>query len=132
MVFSAVFAGSLVGLVAFHRWVSSMFAAVMEQARIQRGLPQGADLSGFIIRMPSSRLMLGLDLDHLLLRFWFVVLPLMILLSFGVAMVLPRGRSSPGLSIPKGSRSRHTPYAVRRRKGSDGVWRQAHGVWIAR
>jgi hypothetical protein len=89
MVFFAVFAGSLAGLVAFHRWVSSMFAAVMEQARIQRGLPQGTDMSGLIIPMPSSRQMLWLDLDHLLLRFWFIVLPLIMLLSFGVAMVFP-------------------------------------------
>jgi hypothetical protein len=103
MVFIAVFAGSLAGLDAFHRWVTSMFAGVMEQARIQRGLPPGTDMSGFIIRMPSSRQMLWLDLDHFLLRFWFVVLPLILLLSFGAAMLLParKIKSGPGDSGAK-------------------------------
>jgi hypothetical protein len=88
MVLIAVFAGSLAGLVAFHRWVTSMFVAVMEQARIQAGLPPGTDMNEFNIPV-SGRQMLWLDLDHFLLRFWFVVLPLLLLLSFGLAMLLP-------------------------------------------
>jgi hypothetical protein len=97
MVLIAVFGGSLGGLVAYHRWVTGMFAKVMEQARIKAGLPADTNMNDFNIQVEPG-LLIWLNLDHFLLRFWFVILPLLLLLAFGCAMLLPARKSGSGPS----------------------------------
>ena len=59
---------------AYHWWVESVVAATMEQARVQMGLPPGAPTNNLGVRV-TGRQMLYIEIDHLLMRFWFILLP---------------------------------------------------------
>ena len=108
MVLIAVFAGSLGGLVGCHRWVTAMVADVQEQARARAGLPPGTNMNDF--NMPvTSRQMFWLRLDQFLMKFWFVILALLLVLSFGLAMLLPGTKIEPERSAPHGESRQERP-----------------------
>jgi hypothetical protein len=85
---------------AYHWWVTSMFATIMEQARVRAGLPPGSPMNDLGLQV-TGRQMLSIELDHFLLKFWFVLLPVLLLICFGIAAALPPARSTAGMASDK-------------------------------
>jgi len=56
----------------------------------------GLDLLDLAFRQVTRRQMLHIELDQFLLKFWFVLLPVVLLICFGIAASLPRARSTAG------------------------------------
>jgi len=80
-----------------------MFATIMEQARERAGLPPGSPMNDLGLQV-TGRQMLHIELDHLLLRFWFVLLLVVLLICFGIAASLPRARSTAGTASDSSSK----------------------------
>jgi hypothetical protein len=88
MVLIAVCAVCLGVWLAYHRWVAMRLDQIFLEARKRAGLPLDARMADFGIPLPGY-LMFCVQLDHLLMKFWFVLLPLIVLLSLGVALSIP-------------------------------------------
>jgi hypothetical protein len=65
-----------------------MLAAILEQARVKQGLPPGPSPNDFGLPMTGLQ-MLCIKIDHLLTRFWFILLSLVLILCFVVAARWP-------------------------------------------
>ncbi len=78
---------------AYHWWVDSGVASILKQARVRQGLPPGALPNDFGIPM-TGRQILAVEIDHFLMRFWFILLPLVLLICLGIAAWLPGTRSA--------------------------------------
>ena len=78
---------------AYHWWVKSGVAALLEQARVRQGPAPGALPNDLGIPM-TGRQILCIEIDHLLMRFWFILLPLVWLICLGIAAWLPGARSA--------------------------------------
>jgi hypothetical protein len=74
----------------YHRWVTS---AIIEQIKVEAGLPAGSDMSDFDIPLPRQQI-LHIELAQFLLKFRFVMLAVVLLICFGTAASLPRARSN--------------------------------------
>jgi hypothetical protein len=99
--FAALVVSSLLvgAFLAYRCWVSAKVDVVLrraqEEAR-QVGLPSEVTPGDFGLLM-SKDLMTLVEIDHLILKFWFVVLPLILFLCFGVAAIVPRKHVKAGL-----------------------------------
>jgi hypothetical protein len=80
--------------IALHWWVGARLDAVSQKAKEESGLPPDAPMEDVGIRVPNE-LMTWIQVDHLLMKFWFVLLPLVFLIGFGIAWSIP---SKPGAS----------------------------------
>ena len=79
-------------LLAYHWLVASKVNAVLRQVQAQdrqAGLPPETTPGDLGVLMPKDLITL-VEIDHLILRFWFVVLPLILSLCFCVAALFPR------------------------------------------
>jgi hypothetical protein len=85
----------LLAVLAYHWWVASMVSGLMEQARVRAGLPAGSPMGDIGIHVSGPQ-MTHIQIDHLLSRFWFVLLPVLLAICFGIAASLPRARSTAG------------------------------------
>ena len=84
------------------------------------GLPPGTNMNDFNIPV-TSRQMFWLRLDQFLMKFWFVILALLLVLSFGLAMLLPGTKVDRSVAAPHGeSRQDDDQWECRRRIE---VWR---------
>jgi hypothetical protein len=83
----------LLAALAYHGWVTSMVSGLMEQARVRAGLPAGSPMGDVGIQVSGPQ-MTYIQIDHLLSRFWFVLLPVLLAICFGIAASLPRARST--------------------------------------
>jgi hypothetical protein len=86
MVVIAVCAVCLAAWRAYHRWVARRLDQInpILEDRLWRG---GSDFD-FLLPIPRC-IVLCAQLDHFLMRFWFVLFPLVILFSFGIALSIP-------------------------------------------
>jgi hypothetical protein len=75
-------------VLALHWWVGSRLAAIEGQARATGKLPPNVPAKDLGVHV-SDRLMFFMQLDHLLMSFWFILLPLILLICFGIAARLP-------------------------------------------
>ena len=88
MVLIAVCAVCQAAWLAYHRWVAMRLDQIVLEARKRAGLPLDASMADFGIPLPGY-LMFCVRLDHLLMKFWFVLLPLIVLFGFGIARSIP-------------------------------------------
>jgi len=77
----------LAARMAYHRWVEARFDAIVQEAKKQAGMPPDAVMD-FGIPLPGDMMTL-IEVDHLLMKFWLVLLPLVFLIGFGIAWALP-------------------------------------------
>jgi hypothetical protein len=83
----------LLAALAYHWWVTSMVSGLREQARVRAGFPTGSPMADFRIQVSGPQ-MTYIQIDHLLSRFWFVLLPVLLAICFAIAASLPRARST--------------------------------------
>ena len=83
----------LVAALAYHWWVATMVSGLMEQARVRAGLPAGSPMGDVGIPLSGPQ-MTFIKIDHLLSRFWFVLLPVLLAICFGIAASLPSAGST--------------------------------------
>ena len=103
LVASAVSGLILLVALAYHWWVTTMVSGLMEQARVRAGLPAGSPMGDVGIPLSGTQ-MNHIQIDHLLSRFWFVLLPVLFAICFSIAASVPRARST--TSGPSESSSR--------------------------
>ncbi len=82
---------------SYHRWVASSVGPVTANARARAGLPPPSPMNDLIVPV-TGRQMLYIELDHFLVKFWYVLVPAVVLLCFGVAASFPRAPSTVGIA----------------------------------
>ena len=98
MILVAVVAPAFALLVFLRRLAANKVAGFMEQVRDRAGLPPDASLSDF--NVPVTRDVANwIDINHLLSRFWIVLLTLIVLAAWVTITYFPRIAVKP--SIPR-------------------------------
>ena len=84
---------------AFHSWVNARLDATLREARKAAGLPLDTPIEDIGIEVAAD-LMSWIQIDHLLLKFWFVLLPLVLLIGLGLACLIPSKQGVPRTRPP--------------------------------
>ncbi len=90
MVFIAVFAANFAACTLYRRWGTVKVAGFLEGKRKQAGLPRTANLGDFNVS-GTRDMVFWMDVDHLLERFWSILVFLAVVFSVAVAAMVPRG-----------------------------------------
>jgi hypothetical protein len=91
-VYAIIAAAALIGaFLANHTFVTVQVNRIASQARAQLGLAPDAP-ADFGVELPRH-LIYAIQIDHVFVRFWFVLCPLIIIISFAIAFATERIRS---------------------------------------
>lgn len=89
-VYAIIASGVVIGgFAANHIFVSTQLANIERQARAQLGLAPDAPLDDVGVDVPS-RLSWLIKVDHLFARLWFLLIPLVIAISFAISFASGR------------------------------------------